>query len=259
MNPSAEGEEPAEAKKPKAESPSRKREAEGPPEAPEEEMVAGLPTIHDCMLVAALPTEGEEKEVKFYDERTGEVLETSEVYKGREKELTKMESFNVKNDITYAEAKAKGLRLVRSRWIDTAKEIDGKPGGRLVAQEVNTYKREDVSMGTPPMRVRRAIVSHAATARPGQKRSRKLVARYDVSVAFFHADNSEKIAVIPPASEGTPDIVWELNKAINGTREASRQWGVKIRKVKAADGSEELLLCPNTYYKKAADRSRSWT
>ena len=59
--------------------------------------------------------------------------------------------------------------------------------------------------------------------------------------------------MIPPASEGTPDIVWELNKAMNGTREASRQWGVKIRKVKTADGFEELLLCPNTYYKKAAD------
>ena len=167
VNPSPEGEEPAEAKKPKAESPSRKREAEGPPAAPEEEMVHGLPTIHD----ASLPTEAEEKEVKFYDERTGEALETSEVYKGRDKELTKMESFNVKNDITYAEAKAKGLRLVRSRWIDTAKEIDGKPGvrSRLVAQEVNTYKREDVSMGTPPMRVHRAIISHAATAKPGQK------------------------------------------------------------------------------------------
>ena len=41
VNPSPEGEESAEAKKPKAESPSRKREAEGPPEAPEEEMVAG--------------------------------------------------------------------------------------------------------------------------------------------------------------------------------------------------------------------------
>ena len=86
----SEGEQPAEAKKPKAESPSRKREAEGPPEAPEEEMVAGLPTIHDCMIVASLPTEVEEKEVMFYDERTGEALETSEVYKGRDKELTKM-------------------------------------------------------------------------------------------------------------------------------------------------------------------------
>ena len=62
VNPSPKSKEPAEAKKPKAESPSRKREAE-------EEMVAGLPTIRDCMLVAALPTEGEEKEVKFYDER----------------------------------------------------------------------------------------------------------------------------------------------------------------------------------------------
>ena len=107
VNLSPEGEQPAEAKKPKPESPSRKREAEGPPEAPEEEMVAGLPTNHDCMLVASLPTEVEEKQVKFYDERTGEALETSEVYKGRDKELRKMESFNVKNDTTYAEAKAK--------------------------------------------------------------------------------------------------------------------------------------------------------
>ena len=59
--------------------------AEGPPEAPEEEMVAGLPSIHDCMLVASLPTEVEGNEVKFYDERTGEALETSEVYKVQRK------------------------------------------------------------------------------------------------------------------------------------------------------------------------------
>ena len=72
-----------------------------------------------------------------------------------------------------------------------------------MAQEVNTYKSEDVSMGTPPMRLRRAIISHAATAKPGQKQSRKLVARYDVSVAFFHADNSEKIAVIDGRGEGS--------------------------------------------------------
>ena len=87
---------------------------------------------------------------------------------------------------------------------------------RLVAQEVNIYKREDASIGLPPMRIHRAIVSHAAIAKPIQKRNRKLVARYNISVAFFHADNSEKKAKIPPASEGTPDIVWKFNKAITG-------------------------------------------
>ena len=58
VNPSPEGEQPAQAKKPKADSPSRKREAEGPPEAPEEEMVAGLPTIHDCVLACGVVAHG---------------------------------------------------------------------------------------------------------------------------------------------------------------------------------------------------------
>ena len=239
-------------------SPSRKREAEGKPEEVEEEMVAGLPTMHVAAMVISdrmIASAAKELEKPVYDEKTGKLLDPEKVKIGRMKEMTKMESFGVKGDITYDEAKAKGLRLVKSRWIDTEKEIEGKPGvrSRLVAQEVNTYKREDVSMGTPPIRVHRAVISHAATARPGESKSKKLIGRYDVSVAFFHADNSEKIGVIPPASEGTPNIIWELHKAMNGTREASRQWGVKIREVKTRHNFDELLLCPNTYYLKEHD------
>ena len=59
VNPSPEGEQPAEAKKPKAESPSRKCEAEGPPEAPEEEK---LPTIHDCMHACGVVAHGSRRE-----------------------------------------------------------------------------------------------------------------------------------------------------------------------------------------------------
>ena len=238
--------------------PGRKRGADDPPaEGEEEELVAGLPTIHVCSIITEEPPD--EVRRKYFDERTGEELDQEMVKKGREKEMDKMKAFEVKSDISYEEARKKGLRLVKSRWIDTAKEIEGKPGvrSRLVAQEVNTYKREDVSMGAPPVRVHRAVVSHAATARPGQKESRKLVARYDVSVAFFHADNSEKIGVIPPASEGTPNVIWELHKAMNGTREASRQWGAKIREVSTGNGMSELLLCPNTYYWEAEDLALS--
>ena len=112
-----------------------------------------------------------------------------------------------------------------------------------MAQEVNTHKREDVSMGTPPMRP-----SFLTLPQQSQDRSK--------AASWLRGTTSalpSKRSVIPPASEGTPHIVWELNKAMNWAREASRQWGVKIRKVKTADGFEELLLCPNTYYKKAAD------
>ncbi|CAE7690744.1 unnamed protein product, partial [Symbiodinium necroappetens] len=199
------------------------------------EIIAGLPTLHEW------PAEGDPGDAVLlcavYDDRTGEALNEDQVKEGRAKEMKQMETFGVKSDISYQEAKAKGLRLVRSRWVDIAKEITGKPGvrSRLVAQEVNTYKREDVSMGTPPLRVHRTVISHAATAKPGQSVSKKLVARYDVSVAFFHAEDSERIGVVPPASEGTPDTIWELHK------------------VKTADGYSELLLCPNTYYLAGGD------
>ena len=233
----------------------RKREAEGPAQQGDDEgeIIAGLPTLHEW------PVEGDPGDAVLlcavYDERTGEALNEEQVREGRAKEMKQMETFGVKNGISYQEAKAKGLRLVRSRWVDTAKEINGKPGvrSRLVAQEVNTYKREDVPMGTPALRVLRAVISHAATAKPGQSVSKKLVARYDVSVAFFHTENGERIGVVPPASEGTPDTIWELRKAMNGTREASRQWGAKIRKVKTANGCSELSLCPNTYYLAGGD------
>ena len=162
-------------------------------------MGARLPTLHEW------PSEGDPGDAvvlcAVYDERTGEALDEGQVKEGRAKEMKQMETFGVKSDISYQEAKAKGLRLVRSRWVDTAKEINGKPGVR--SRLVPTYKREDVSMGTPPLRVHRAVISHAATAKPGQSVSKKLVARYDVSVAFFHAENSERIGVVPPASEGT--------------------------------------------------------
>ena len=54
---------------------------------------------------------------------------------------------NVKTDITWEEARRRGLKIVRSRWVDGWKTIDGDPRGvrsRCVAQEVNTSPREDV-------------------------------------------------------------------------------------------------------------------
>ncbi|CAE7207180.1 RE2 [Symbiodinium natans] len=215
-------------------SPSRKREAEGKTEEVEEEMVAGLPTMHVAAMVISdrmIASAAKELEKPVYDEKTGKLLDPEKVKIGRMKEMTKMESFGVKGDITYDEAKAKGLRLVKSRWIDTEKEIEGKPGVR------SRWER----------------LPFECIELPGESKSKKLIGRYDVSVAFFHADNSEKIGVIPPASEGTPNIIWELHKAMNGTREASRQWGVKIREVKTRHNFDELLLCPNTYYLKEHD------
>ena len=44
--------------------------------------------------------------------------------------------------------------------------------------------RDDIFAGTPPLWVHRMLVSNAARQREADKSRRRLIARYDVSVAF---------------------------------------------------------------------------
>ena len=159
------------------------------------------------------------------DERTGEPLPEDKVKKVRERELLKMESHNAKTDITW-KAKDMGLKIVKSRWVEGWKPLPNDPHGlrsRCVAMKINNGPRDDVSSGTPPLVGHRTIVSLAATKRKGQKFGRRLLGRYDVSVAFFHAKPSGKMAVIPP-KDLQSEYLWYLNKTMNGRREASKCW-----------------------------------
>ena len=67
-------------------------------------------------------------------------------------------------------------------------------------------------------------------------------------MAFFHAPSTLKVAVVPP-----PDIdngmYWWLQKAMNGTREASKQWGDQVTHVMVnIGGFHEIVVCPGTFY-----------
>ena len=163
------------------------------------------------------------------DERTGEPLPEDKVKKVREREPLKMESHNAKTDITW-KAKDMGLKIVKSRWVEGWKPLPNDPHGvrsRCVAMEINNGPRDDVSSGTPPLVGHRTIVSLAAPKRKGQKFGRRLLGRYDVSVAFFHAKPSGKLAVIPPKDLQSA-YLWYLNKTMNGRREASKCWSQEI-------------------------------
>ena len=146
------------------------------------------------------------------------------------------------------------MKIVRSRWVDGWKTIDGDPRGvrsRCVAQEVNTSPREDVHSGTPPLKAHRMILSCAATKRKGQHQHDKLIGRYDVSVAFFHATSTGKIAVVPPDDLNDQRHLWYLNKAMNGTREASRQWSEFVDgTVTRKGGFSNVPGVPGVFYHK---------
>ena len=88
---------------------------------------------------------------------------------------------------------------------------------RLVAQEINVGPRDDTFAGTPPLWVHRSVVSKAATATKADKGRKRLVARYDISVAFFHAYSTGGITVMPPKDMYDGVNFWFLLKAMNGT------------------------------------------
>ena len=166
------------------------------------------------------------------------------------RELEKMKEHNVKADSTWEEAKRRGLKIVKCRWVDGWKPLPDDPHGvrsRCVAQEVNTGPRDDVHSGTPPLKAHRMVVSSGSTRKRGSTRHAKLIARYDISVAFFHAFSSGKIAVIPPA-DVYDGLLWFLNKAMNGTREASKMWCEYVTTTMISESFVEVPSVPGMFY-----------
>ena len=91
------------------------------------------------------------------------------------------------------------------------------------------------------------VLAHAATRRKEERENKKLIGCYDVSVAFFHAEATGKIAVVPPKDVDEGHL-WYLLKAMNGTREASKQWSKKIAKTKKQCGFLEVASVPGLFY-----------
>ena len=141
-----------------------------------------------------------------YGERTGVALPLDKVKKARGRELDKINGHGVKKDITWAGAKAKGYKIVRSGWVDGFKPLPDDPEGvrsRCVAQEVN--------------------------ASNGSIRC---------------SDQTERsIAVVPPdVNDG--EHVWKLFKAMNSTREASKGWAefVDSRRLPCSEEHSRIVV-----------------
>ena len=162
-----------------------------------------------------------------------------------------MEEHQVKVDMPMDEVKRRGLKIVRSRWIDARKALPDDDRGvrsRLVAQELNLGPRDDTFGGTPPLWVHRLIVSSAATKRKSDHGQKRIISRYDVSVAFFQSPSTGGIAVMPPKDMFDGANLWFLLKAMNGTREASKQWSLCIRNGLTPAGFLASAAVPGLYY-----------
>ena len=96
-------------------------------------------------------------------------------------------------------------RPVRVRWLDINKwdDITREYRSRLVAQEIQTDKREDLFAATPPLEAKKMLFSVAVTAGVGHQEgnpSRGTCMDFiDIRRAFFHAEALREVYIcLPP-------------------------------------------------------------
>ena len=105
----------------------------------------------------------------------------------------------VAEPIQLQEARAQNLEIVYGKWLDDAKGTPEDPDAvrsRLVATQVNTHAREDVTQATPPIKASRIIVSLQRKPMRREGQHDCLIGRHDIRVAFFHAKGSGRVVII---------------------------------------------------------------
>ena len=98
----------------------------------------------------------------------------------------------------------------------------------MVAQEINTYKREDVFAATAPFEAKKMLMSLAVTEGVGLKsgcRSKDIKLDFiGVRRAYFHARASREIYIQLLAEDDSPGMCGLLRKAMYGTRDVAQNW-----------------------------------
>ena len=102
-----------------------------------------------------------------WDDLSGKALLPELVHKARLEELGELAKhrFYVKVPISECWSRT-GSPPIGTRWVDVNKGDDHHPEyrSRLVAQEINTHKREDLFAATPPLEAKKMSLSLAVTA-----------------------------------------------------------------------------------------------
>ena len=139
-------------------------------------------------------------------------------------------------------------KIETSRWCDDIKPRDGDETNvrsRIVVQQYNVVKRDEVHQGTPPLKVLRMLLA-LATSKDAHRR--KVCGIWDISVAFFHSPIDELTVVRPPPGLRVKGKLWVLNRALCGTRMASRCFGKLVAEVLTNPQFETVSIVPTPYH-----------
>ena len=104
-------------------------------------------------------------EVVAVDDVSGVRLDPKKVMKARMEELEWMRQKGVYRKTPREVAKRRGMKIIKSRWVDINKGDDENENyrSRVVGKEFNDGSMEGIFAGTPPLEALRYLVHEAAT------------------------------------------------------------------------------------------------
>ena len=142
-------------------------------------------------------------------------MDPEKVVRGRLTELKHMNDHHVYDWIDEANI-PKGTKIETSRWCDDTKPRDGDETNvrsRIVVQQYNVVKRDEVHQGIPPLKALRMLLP-LATSKDAHRR--KVCGIWDVSVAIFHSLMDQFTVVRPPPGLRVKGKLWVSKRALYG-------------------------------------------
>ena len=223
------------------------------PESKRQRTVAGLSvcsllTLLDEISIDEIPVNyvatHEIDHIPVYDHKTGERLPPNLVKVGLQTEHDAMIRHQLFERVPITKARCKKIRC---QWLDEMKE--GVKGSfvrsRFVAMEVAQGAHFDTFAGTAPLKCIKIIISRAASIKNVRGQHTRVLAFYDISVAFWHAllPEDEPIAMYPPRGEEEAGYMWQMKRAMYGTRRASLLLQEHMKGVLKEAGYAALRVC----------------
>ena len=123
-------------------------------------------------------------------------------------------------------------KVIQTRWVDTNKGDERSPEirCRLVAKEVkkrNNTEEESANFfaSTPPREAVKFLISEAITTRVSRNNRPLRMSFIDAKEAHLRSEVLRELYVgPPPEAHEPPGIVWRLQRAMYGTRDAAAAW-----------------------------------
>ena len=152
-----------------------------------------------------------------------------------------------------------GKPPIGTRWVDINKGDNVHPEyrSRVVAQEINVEKREDLFAATPPLESMKLLLSLAVTEgigyQKGKKKQGKKLDFIDIRRAYYHAPARREVFVKLPPGDEEEGMCGELIKSPPGTRDAAQNWEEEYRVIMESLGFQSGRITPCTFWHAARD------